>query len=47
MATRTVPGALKVTGGIIAKSILDRSLSRRKSDRQGTRELEKQADNAD
>lgn len=47
MATRSVPGALLVTGGIIAKSIVDRSLSRRESDRRGTRDLEKQADNAD
>ena len=47
MATRSIPGALLVTGGIVAKSILDRSLSRRQSDREGTRELEKQADNAD
>ena len=47
VATRSIPGALLVTGGIIAKSILDRSLSRRQSERKGTRELEKQADNAD
>jgi hypothetical protein len=47
VATRSVPGALLVTGGIIAKSILDRSLSRRESNRRGVRELEKQADNAD
>lgn len=47
VATRSIPGALLVTGGIIAKSILDRSLSRRESNRRGTRELEKQADNAD
>lgn len=47
VATRSVPGALLVTGGIIAKSIVDRSLSRRESNRRGTRELEKQADNAD
>ena len=47
VATRSIPGALLVTGGIIAKSILDRSLSRRQSERKGTQELEKQADNAD
>lgn len=47
VATRSIPGALLVTGGIVAKSILDRSLSRRQSERKGTRELEKQADNAD
>ena len=47
VATRSIPGALLVTGGIIAKSILDRSLSRRESNRRGTHELEKQADNAD
>lgn len=47
VATRSVPGALLVTGGIIAKSILDRSLSRRESARRGERELEEQAENAD
>jgi hypothetical protein len=47
VATRSVPGALLVTGGLIAKSILDRSLSRRESARRGTRELEEQAENAD
>jgi hypothetical protein len=47
VATRSIPGALLVTGGIVAKSILDRSLSRRQSERKGTRDLEKQADNAD
>jgi len=47
VATRSIPGALLVTGGIIAKSIFDRSLSRRQSERKGTRDLEKQADNAD
>jgi hypothetical protein len=47
VATRSVPGALLVTGGLIAKSILDRSLSRRESVRRGTRELEEQAENAD
>ena len=47
LATRSVPGALLVTGGLIAKSILDRSLSRRESARRGARELEEQAENAD
>jgi len=47
LATRSVPGALLVTGGLIAKSILDRSLSRRESAQRGTRELEEQAENAD
>ena len=47
VATRSVPGALLVTGGIIAKSILDRSLTRRQSERHGERQLEEQAENAD
>lgn len=47
LATKSVPGALLVTGGLIAKSILDRSLSRRQSERRGERELEEQAENAD
>ena len=47
LATRSIPGALLVTGGIVAKSIFDRSLSRRESSRRGTEDLEKQADNAD
>jgi hypothetical protein len=47
LATRSIPGALVVTGGLLAKSILDRSLSRRESERQGDRELEEQAENAD
>jgi hypothetical protein len=47
VATRSIPGALLVTGGIVAKSILDRSLSRRESSRRGTKDLEEQAENAD
>ena len=47
LATRSIPGALLVTGGLIAKTILDRSLSRRESERRGDRQLEEQADNAD
>ena len=47
IATRSIPGALLVTGGLLAKSILDRSLSRRESERKGERELEEQAENAD
>ena len=46
MATRSVPGALLIGGGILAKTLVDRSLSRRKSVRKGDRELEEQAKDA-
>ncbi len=29
MATRSVPGLLMVTGGLLAKTVIDRSLTRR------------------
>ena len=47
IATRSVPGFLLVTGGIIAKTIFDRSLSRRESVRRGERQLAEQAAEAD
>ena len=46
MATRSVPGALLIGGGMLAKTLVDRSLSRRKSVRKGDRELEEQAKDA-
>lgn len=44
MATRSIPGFLLVSGGIAAKSILDRSVARRQSRRKGDRQLEEQAE---
>jgi hypothetical protein len=47
IATRSVPGFLLVTGGIIAKTIIDRSLSRREAVRRGERQLAERAAEAD
>jgi len=47
VATKSIPGALLVTGGLVAKAIFDRSLSRRDAGRRGTRALHRQAENAD
>ena len=47
VATRSVPGALLVGCGLLAKTPYDRSLSRRKAGRRGRQALEEQADNAD
>lgn len=47
VATRSVPGALLVGGGLLAKTLFDRSISRRKARRRGKKtlaELEAQAD---
>lgn len=46
MATRSVPGALLVGGGILGKALLDRTVSRRKSVRKGDRALGEQAEKA-
>ena len=46
MATRSVPGFLLVTGGLLAKAIFDRSLSRRESVRRGEKAFSEQAANA-
>ena len=46
LATRSVPGFLLVGGGLIAKAIFDRSLSRRESTRRGEEQLAEQAANA-
>ena len=43
VATRSVPGFLLVTGGLFAKAVIDRSLSRRESVRRGERRLAEQA----
>ena len=47
VATRSVPGALLVGGGLIAKTLFDRSISRRKARRRGNKALAEQAANAD
>ncbi|MGZ3171545.1 MAG: hypothetical protein ACXWJC_00490 [Croceibacterium sp.] len=47
VATRSVPGALLVGGGLLAKTLYDRSISRRKARRRGRKALEDQADNAE
>ena len=47
VATRSVPGFLLVTGGLLAKAVIDRSLSRREAVRQGERQLAEQAEQAD
>jgi hypothetical protein len=46
VATRSVPGALLVGGGLIAKTLYDLSQDRRKAQAEGAREVEEQADKA-
>jgi len=45
-ATRSVPGFLLVTGGLFAKSVLDRAKSPRQARQEGEAKLLKQAENA-
>ena len=47
VATRSVPGFLLVTGGLLAKAIFDRSLTRRESVQRGEKQLAEQAAEAD
>jgi len=47
MATRSVPGFLLVTGGLLAKTLIDRSLRPRHARRRGDRQLAAQAKAAD
>jgi hypothetical protein len=47
VATRSVPGALLVGGGLLAKTLYDRSISRRKARRRGRKQLAEQASHAD
>jgi hypothetical protein len=47
MATRSVPGFLLVSGGLLAKALVDRSLRPRDARRKGDRKLAKQAAKAD
>jgi hypothetical protein len=46
LATRSVPGFLVVTGGLLAKAVFDRTLSRRESVRRGEKQFAEQAANA-
>jgi len=46
VATRSVPGLLLVTGGLLAKTLLDRSLRPREARRSGDRRLAAQAEQA-
>jgi len=47
LATRSVPGLLIVTGGLLAKTLIDRSLRPRGARRRGDRQLAAQAKQAD
>jgi hypothetical protein len=47
VATRSLPGALLVSGGLVAKTLYDRSISRRKARRRGRKQLAEQASHAD
>ncbi|HEY7808699.1 MAG TPA: hypothetical protein VIC34_16005 [Croceibacterium sp.] len=47
VATRSLPGALLVGGGLFVKVVFDRSLSRRKARRRGDREIEQRVADAD
>ena len=47
MATRSIPGFLLVTGGLLAKTLLDRSLRPREARRRGERQLAAQAAKAE
>lgn len=47
LAMRSVPGALLVTGGLLAKAMLDRSQSKREAARAGRKKLQEQAENAE
>ena len=47
IATRSLPGAVLITGGLLAKAMFDRSQSKRKALKEGSQELEEQADVAE
>jgi hypothetical protein len=47
VATRSVPGALLVSGGLFAKTLFDRTISRRKARRRGNKALAEQEAQAD
>jgi hypothetical protein len=43
IATKSIPGFLVVTGGLVAKTIFDRSFSKRESVKRGEKQLAEQA----
>lgn len=45
-ATRSVPGAVLVGGGLLAKTIYDRSISKRRAMKEGEEDLKEQAKDA-
>jgi hypothetical protein len=47
MATRSVPGFLAVTGGLLVKAVFDRSIGRREAMRRGEQQFADQAAKAD
>jgi hypothetical protein len=47
VATRSLPGAILVGGGLFAKVVFDRSLSRRKARRRGDQEIEQRTEHTD
>jgi hypothetical protein len=47
VATRSVPGALLVGGGLFAKILFDRTVSRGKSRRRGDKEIAERVEDAD
>jgi hypothetical protein len=47
VATRSVPGFLLVSGGLLAKAVVDRSFGRRRSVREGERQFAEQAKQAE
>ena len=47
VATRSVPGLLLVTGGLLAKTLIDRSLRPREARRRGDHQLAEQAAQVD
>ncbi len=47
VATRSVPGALAVGGGLFAKALLDRSKGRREARREGRKALAERVANAE
>ena len=46
IATRSVPGALLVGGGLLAKTLYDRNKQRGEAEAKGERKVDEQADNA-
>jgi hypothetical protein len=47
MATRSIPGFLLITGGLLTKTLIDRTLRPREARRRGEKQLAEQAANAE